>query len=161
MTEVSDGSPAPAPVSKPSTRTVRLLGWMFVVLAVLMLPWTAYLAAQLPSSQRAAHYDLAWGGFDAAIVLSLAATAWAATRTSPWLVSSAAVTGTLLATDAWFDVVTAATSKDLWLAVAMAVLVEVPLAGVCLWLTVNGHQLELWRAWRRARPGRSRRGLRH
>ena len=42
------------------------------MLAVLMVPWTVYLAVSLPSEQRAAHYDLAWAGFDVGLFAVLA-----------------------------------------------------------------------------------------
>ena len=132
---------------------MHVVGWVFLGLAALMVPWTAYLALHLPSSQAAAHYDLAWGGFDAAMFMALAATAWAALRLHPALPSLAAVTGTLLVVDAWFDVVTAPATDDRWVAVAMAVVVELPLAGVCLWLSLTGHQLVLRRLRRRAANG--------
>ncbi len=148
---------APAGGVAQPRRAVRVVGRVFVVLAGLMLPWTAYLAVHLPSSQAASHYDLAWAGFDAAMFVSLAATAWAAVRLSHVLPPLAAVTATLLVTDAWFDVVTAPDQDERWIALAMAVLVELPLAGVCLWLSVTGHQLVL-RHMRRSGP--SRPGLR-
>ncbi|KQZ90781.1 hypothetical protein ASD62_17270 [Phycicoccus sp. Root563] len=150
----SVGSPAAA------SRAVQVVGWAFVVLAALMVPWTAYLTLHLPSSQAAAHYDLAWGGFDVAMFVALAATAWSALRLHTTLPPLAAVTGTLLVVDAWFDVVTAPAADDRWVAVAMAVLVELPLAGVCLWLAVTGHQLVIRRLRRRARgrPGLRREG---
>ena len=140
---------------------MQLVGWAFVVLAALMVPWTVYLALQLPTSHPSAHYDLAWGGFDVGMMLALGATSWAALRVHPSLPSLAAVTGTMLVVDAWFDVVTSPDGDELWVALAMALLVELPLAGLCLWLSVTGHQLvvrRLHRRWRR----RSRRspGLR-
>lgn len=157
--EASGTSMAPiAPAPPGSTgRAVQVVGWVFVVLAALMVPWTVYLSLNLPRHHFAAHYDLAWGGFDVAMLVSLAATAWSALRLHTTLPSLAAVTGTLLLTDAWFDVVMSPTPYERWVALAMAVLVEIPLAGVCLWLSVTGHQLVV----RRLRRPRGRRpGLR-
>ena len=146
---------APSELAPPGTasRAVQLVGWVFVVLAALMVPWTVYLSLNLPRHHFASHYDLAWGGFDAAMLVSLAATAWSALRLHTTLPPLAAVTGTLLVTDAWFDVVMSPTAHERWVAVAMAVLVELPLAGVCLWLSVTGHQLVV-RHLRRPRPRR-------
>jgi hypothetical protein len=148
------GEPAPGPVNG---RPVRLVGWVFAALALLTVPWTVWLAWHLPSSKPAAHYDLAWGGFDAALVVVLLATAWAAVRLTPWLPAVAAVNGTMLVVDAWFDVVTSPTPEERWIAVGMAVVVELPLAAVCLWLAVTGQQLlrrrllrRVWRQQRRA-----------
>ncbi len=157
MADQTPGVPATASRPGPpaaASRAVQFVGWAFVVLAALMVPWTAYLALHLPSSQSAAHYDLAWAGFDVAMFLALAATAWAALRVHSALPPLAAVTGTLLVVDAWFDVVTSPAADDRWVAIAMAVLVELPLAGVCLWLSVTGHQLVVRRLRRRRKsPG--------
>ena len=50
-------------------------------------------------------WDLAWSGFDTGLAVLFLATAFAAYRRSPWVGALAAATGTLLVTDAWFDVV--------------------------------------------------------
>ena len=158
---VGDGTSAAAlPATGSSadrSRAVHLVGWVFVVLAASMVPWTVYLTLHLPSVQAAAHYDLAWGGFDVAMFVALAATAWSALRLHTTLPPLAAVTGTLLVVDAWFDVVTAPATADRWLALTMAGLVELPLAAVCLWLSVTGHQLVVRRL---RRGGRTDPGLR-
>lgn len=122
-------------------RRVTVAGWALAVLAALMVPWTAYLFVALPGTAPAAHFDLAWGGFDLALLLLLALTGWAAVRRLRWLGAVAGATASLLAADAWFDVVTASTPGERWVAVAMAAFVEVPLAGVCGWLAVRGQDL--------------------
>jgi hypothetical protein len=53
----------------------------------------------------------------------------------------AGASAALLGADAWFDVVTAPTRGDRWVALAMAALVELPLAVVCAWLAVSGQEL--------------------
>lgn len=155
-----EGTPLTEPTGPVHGRPIRRVGVVFAVLALLTIPWTVWLAVQLPSSKPAAHYDLAWGGFDAALVVVLLATSWAAVRLTPWLPAMAAVNGTMLLVDAWFDVVTSPTPEERWLAVAMAVVVELPLAAVCLWLAVSGQQLlrrrllvRVWRQQRRAMRG--------
>jgi len=122
-------------------RSVVTLGWVFAALAVLMAPWTAYLAVTLPSTHQAAHYDLAWTGFDVGLLVALALTGWAAVRTSSWLPALAGGTAAMLLVDGWFDTVTASTASERWVALVMAVLVEVPLAVLCAWLAVDGQQL--------------------
>ena len=114
---------------------------MFTGLALVMVPWTVYLFLSLPDSARAAHYDLAWGGFDLALVVMLALTGLAAVRRSSWLVAVSGGTAALLVADAWFDVVMAADLAERWVALAMAALVELPLALVCGWLAVQGQEL--------------------
>ena len=78
-------------------------------LAALMVPWTAYLFVVLPRTAPAAHFDLAWGGFDLALLVLLALTGWAAVRRCGGSAAVAGASAALLAADAWFDVVTAPT----------------------------------------------------
>ena len=66
-------------------RRVTVVGWALAVLAALMVPWTAYLFVVLPRTAPAAHFDLAWGGFDLALLVLLALTGWAAVRRLRWL----------------------------------------------------------------------------
>lgn len=52
-------------------------------------------------------------------------------RRSPLLEAFAAATGALLIADAWFDIVTAASSRERWFAVGFALVGELPLATLC------------------------------
>jgi hypothetical protein len=135
---------------------VVVVGWVFGALALLMVPWTAFLSTTLPSSARAAHYDLAWAGFDLGLLVALGLTGVAAVRLSRWLPALAGATAALLLVDAWFDVVTAPSRAELAAALTMAVVVELPLAALCGWLAVGGQHLFERRvalaAWRRSRP---------
>jgi hypothetical protein len=117
---------------------IPLPGWMTALLALVavgLVPWILYLTFSLPARHVTYHYDLAWVGFDVALACSFAATAWAALRGSQWLSPLAAVTGTMLCCDAWFDVVTSHGGSELLEAVAEAALAELPLAAVC-WFIV-------------------------
>ena len=105
---------------------------LFGVLGLGLLPWTLWLGLSLPSRKVAEHWDLAWVGFDLVLAASLLATAHSLLRASPFLRSFAAATGALLLADAWFDVVTASTSRERWFAVGLAVVGELPLAAVCV-----------------------------
>ncbi len=88
----------------------------------------------LPSEHRAAHWDIAWAGFDVALALLLLAVAVAASRRSPWFEGAATAAATLLFVDAWFDVLTSSTRAEFVVAASQAVLVELPLAALCLLL---------------------------
>ncbi len=116
------------PTRIPLPRWVAVL---LVLAAVMLVPWILYLTFTLPSRHVTFHYDLAWVGFDVGLAASFAATGWAALRGSQWLVPLAAVTGTMLCCDAWFDVVTSHFGSELWQAVAEAALAELPLAALC------------------------------
>jgi hypothetical protein len=53
---------------------------------------------------------------------------------SPWLEGAATATSTLLFVDAWFDVLTSSTRAELVASVTEALLVELPLAVLCVLL---------------------------
>jgi hypothetical protein len=96
-----------------------------------LLPWTLWLTFTLPSRHVTTHYDVAWVVFDCALFCAFAATAWCTVMASQWLVPLAAVTGTMLVCDAWFDVVTSIGSGDSLEAILEAIFAELPLAAVC------------------------------
>jgi hypothetical protein len=106
----------------------------FLVIAVGLLPWIAWLFWSLPDEATAAHWRLAWGGFDIGLALALASTAWLALRRSPLAQTAAAVTGTMLVCDAWFDVLTSRGTTDVVVSAVLAVVAELPLAVLCFWI---------------------------
>lgn len=118
-----------------NSRTVRWAGPLFALCALALAPWIIVIALTLPSRQLSPNYDLAWAGFDLLLFAALAATAGSAMRRSPYLASTASWAAALLVTDAWFDVMTSPSGLARIEAIAMALLVELPLAATCLWLT--------------------------
>jgi hypothetical protein len=114
------------------TRSLPRVTPLFALASVLLVPWVAVLGVVLPSTHRSAHWNIAWVGFDVALAFALLAVAVTAWRRSAWLEGAATATATLLFVDAWFDVLTASTGAELVVAVAEAVLVELPLAVLCL-----------------------------
>jgi hypothetical protein len=121
-------------------RAVRWAGPAFALFSLILLPWTAYLAYSLPSRQLSADYDLAWTGFDVMLLVALANTGYFALRRSRYLATAATAAATLLVLDAWFDVTTTLPGQRLQ-PVALAMLVELPLASVCVWLSFHTQQL--------------------
>ena len=118
-------------------RLRRIRVWLLLVIggvAVALLPWTAYLSATLPSEHLANHWDIAWAGLDLLEALALVALFVAVVRRSVFVPMFAAVAGTALICDAWFDVMTAGTGRSLHWAVVEALVAEVPLAVLCFWL---------------------------
>lgn len=113
------------------------LGTVFTALALCLVPWTAYLAIELPERAVARHHDLAWTGFDIALVLLLGGTAWTAHHRSRYFTLTATATATMLVVDAWFDVVTSAPGAEQAIAAVLAVLVELPLALLCAWWALH------------------------
>lgn len=107
---------------------------LFGLSALLLVPWVVLLVYLLPSAHRAAHWDIAWSGFDVALAMLLTAVAVAAWRRSLWLEGAATAAATLLFVDAWFDVLTSSTRVELIVALVEAIFVELPLAVLCLLL---------------------------
>jgi hypothetical protein len=111
--------------------------WVAVVFAAIgigLLPWTIWLTQWLPNHHASVRWDLAWSGFDTGLALAFLFTALAAWRGSPWVGAGAAATGTLLLTDAWFDVILESHSDELRVSILTAVLGELPLAAFCFWI---------------------------
>jgi len=129
--------------SLPDPEQVPLPRWVTPVLtfaAVALVPWTLWLTFSLPRQRVADNYDLAWVGFDIALLLAFGATSLAAWHGSRWLVPLAAATGTMLVCDAWFDIVTAHGGGERLEAVASAVLAELPLAAICVFIVVDAER---------------------
>lgn len=105
---------------------------LFAAAALVLVPWVFVLVMSLPSEHRSAHWDIAWSGFDVVLMLALLAVAATAWRRSPWLEGAATATAALLFVDAWFDILTSSSGSELTVAVVEAVLVELPLAVLCL-----------------------------
>ena len=106
----------------------------FGAIGVGLLPWAVWLSASLPPQHHSAHWDVAWSGFDVGLAVCFCGTAVAAYRRSPWVGAFAAATGTLLLTDAWFDVILESHGSEAETAILEAALFEVPVAAFCYWI---------------------------
>ena len=107
---------------------------MFGAVGLGLLPWAVWLSASLHPSHTTHRWDIAWSGFDVGLAVCFCGTAFAAYRRSPWVGAFAAATGTLLLTDAWFDVILESHGNEELTAILEAVLFEVPLAAFCFWI---------------------------
>jgi hypothetical protein len=133
------------PISPPPEAESLLVPWwlppLFLLCALVLAPWIAWLVVSLPSQEVAAHWQLAWGGFDVGLAALLAGTGFALIKRSPTAEILAAMTAAFLICDAWFDTLTSRGSSTVAVAVAEAVLAELPLALVCLWIARNIEQV--------------------
>lgn len=110
---------------------------LFLTLGVAMVPWIVWLGLHLPAHQRSAHYRDAWVGYDVAELFALVGVAVTALRASRLLHEFALLSAVLLAVDAWFDVMTSPAGFAVHAALADALLIELPLAALCLWVSRN------------------------
>jgi hypothetical protein len=114
---------------------------VFAIAGLVLVPWIVFLVRSLPSTHAAAHWDIAWAGFDVGLALLLLGVATAAWRRSFWLEGAATAAAALLAVDAWFDVLTSSSRLELGVALAEALLVELPLAVLCLLLARDAERI--------------------
>jgi hypothetical protein len=118
-------------------RPTSLREWVVLVygaVGIFLLPWAIWLSASLRPEHLSERWDLAWSGFDVGLAACFCATAIAAYRRSPWVGAFAAATGTLLLTDAWFDVMLESHGSELAIAIFEALVFEIPMAAACFWL---------------------------
>ncbi len=116
------------------------MGPAFLFCSVVLIPWIVYLGLSLPSRQVSSHYDVAWVGFDVLELLALSATGFFALRRSRYLAVTAASAATLLVVDAWFDILTSP-GRQVIQSIVLAVVIELPLAGICAWLSYKTEHL--------------------
>jgi hypothetical protein len=111
----------------------RRLGAVFSAIAcVVLAAWIVVLVLTLHKHYTATHWRLAWVGFDMVELVAFAVTAWAFWRGRQIVIACLLITGTLLCCDAWFDVILDLGTSDMWMSIASAVFIELPLAFLLL-----------------------------
>jgi hypothetical protein len=118
--------------SRQGLRRRRRFVVIMTAASIGLMPWIAFLALELPHHYVASHWTLTWVGFDIAMLIGLATTALFAWRGRAAVIPAAVATGTLLACDAWFDVLTSDNAHDVLVAIGSAALLEIPLAVLLL-----------------------------
>ncbi len=103
---------------------------LLTVASVGLVPWIVLLALTLPHRYLAGHWTLTWVGFDIVLLSGLSLTAWLAWRRRQAVIIAAITTGTLLTCDAWFDITTSSGRVNTVTAIASALVLELPLAGL-------------------------------
>lgn len=99
---------------------------------VSLVPWIGYLAGTLPDRFDTGQWRLAWVGFDIALLCLWGAAGWLGWRRHAATVPVLSATAALMCCDAWFDVLLGWRTADWWSSMALAVLVEVPVAALLL-----------------------------
>ena len=143
--------------SAEETLVPRWVPYLFAVLSLALAPGIARVFASAPPLHLAMHWRLAWGGFDVALAVLLAATGLALFRRSALAVVLAAMTATLLCCDAWLDVLSSVGQgrSATVAAIGEAAFAELPLAALFAWVA-----LRFARAVAEAQPSLQRAGFR-
>jgi hypothetical protein len=135
---------------KPARWLMRRMRELRVVLmvgsVVVLVPWIGYLAVSLPRVYVAHNWDATWVGFDILLLAMLLTTAVLGFLRRQLLILTAFATGVLLLCDAWFDVMTAH-GDDIIGSLAMALVIELPLAAVLIAGSLQLTRLSAARLW--------------
>jgi hypothetical protein len=100
--------------------------------AIGLIPWIVYLGITLPATYVAQNWPAVWMGFDSLLIAFMAATAVLGWMRRQLVVLPAFTTGILLICDAWFDVLTAGSGRNLVVPVLTAALGNLPLAVIMI-----------------------------
>jgi hypothetical protein len=106
----------------------RWAALLYICSSVILVPWTVYLGASLPTHHLSAHWDVSWTGLDVGLILAMLATGILAYFKSRWLVITSSTVGSLLLVDAWFDVMSERRVAQFYQAVILAIFLEIPMA---------------------------------
>ena len=121
----------PHPLLEVSLARGRKLGALFSIVAcTVLVGWIIVLLFTLHRSFHSHYWRAAWVGFDFVLLFGFAATGWAFWRGRQIVIAFLLITATLLCCDAWFDVILDLGSSGVWVSIASAVIVEIPLAVV-------------------------------
>jgi hypothetical protein len=119
----------PDPLVEMHLSRGRRLGVLFsIVCCTALVGWIIVLALDLHRSFHVHYWRLAWIGFDIVLLAAFAATGWAFWRGRQIVIACLLVTATLLCCDAWFDVILDLGTSGMWMSIASAVIVELPIA---------------------------------
>lgn len=118
-------------------RVVRWMPTALVAIATGLTAWVIELGSVLQGQAQVRNWSSTWVGLDLMEVTGLVLTAVLLRRRSAYLSPVAAVTATLFALDAWFDVETAAAGAQWYESLAAAIFGEIPmmivLAAITIW----------------------------
>jgi hypothetical protein len=120
----------PAKKSRKATR-LPIPAWvaaLYICSSIVLIPWTIYLGASLPSHHLSAHWDVSWSGLDVGLIIAMLATGYLAFRKSRLIVITSSTVGSFLLVDAWFDVISERRALQFYQALFLAVFFEIPIA---------------------------------
>jgi hypothetical protein len=112
---------------------LRKMSAILLLIAAGLTVWVFELGAVLQGQARVRNWSSTWVGLDLMEITGLVLTAVALRRRSAYLSAVAAVTATLFALDAWFDVLTASAGPDWYESLAAAFSGEIPMTVPAGW----------------------------
>ena len=127
-------------------RRLRGLAGLFAACGVLHVPWIGVLIEQLHGQAGKRSFSSSWVGFDVLEAICLLIVAALLSRRHRATSPVAAATAAILCMDAWFDTWSAEPQLPYAESLAMACLIELPLAALLAWTA--------WRALDWAGPRR-------
>jgi hypothetical protein len=127
---------------RSDVRMVRRMPAVLLLIAAGLTAWMLELGAVLHGQAQVRNWSSVWVGLDLMEIAGLVMTAVLLRRRSAYLAAVAALSATLFAVDAWFDLLTAAAGADWYESVAAALFGEVPMTGllaaVAIWASRQG-----------------------
>jgi len=115
---------------RPDPRLARKLPLILLLVAIGLGAWVFDLGAVLRGQAEVRNWSSVWVGLDLMEIAGLVLTAILLRRRSAYLAAAAAMTATLFALDAWFDVLTAAPGAAWYESLADAFFGEIPMTAL-------------------------------
>jgi len=101
---------------------------VYIILAILLVPWTVYLSITLPRRHVQPHWDVLWVGLDIGILMLFLLTGYFASIKSRLVIISLSATASFLLVDSWFDLASARSGNQFKQSLFLALFVEIPLS---------------------------------
>jgi hypothetical protein len=119
----------PHPRLDPAQIRRRRIGIVLTIaICVFLVGWIILLMLTLPRHYTASHWRGVWVGLDIAELAAFTVTAWAAWHQRQMVIFCMVFTGTLLLSDAWFDLMLDAGTSGFTMSVVAAIFAEIPMA---------------------------------
>jgi hypothetical protein len=122
---------------RPDPRLVRRLPLVLVLIAAGLSVWVLELGSVLQGQAQVRNWSSVWVGLDLMEIAGLTLTAILLRRRSAYLAVVAAMTATLFALDAWFDVLTAAAGASWYESLADAFFGEIPMTALLIAIAIS------------------------
>jgi len=117
----------------PVERRSRVLGWVFTMCGVVLVPWIGVLIDQLHGHAGQRSFSASWVGLDVLEAACLLIVGQLVRRRHRVTSPAAAATAAILCLDAWFDTMSEPPQLPYAESLVMACFAELPLAALLAW----------------------------